>query len=59
MTYLNELRRKLPVLATNAKTKRASAIKLFCFDCVGGRTAEVRKCTSTDCPLYPFRPGRK
>lgn len=33
------------------------AIRAKCLDCVGGNAAEVRKCVSTDCPLWGFRMG--
>jgi hypothetical protein len=58
VTYLEKLRTKLPGLASRAKTSRSAAIKLFCYDCMGGRAAEVRRCTCVTCPLHPFRPGR-
>ena len=35
-----------------------SAIKAFCRECVGWKSSEVGQCTSTLCPLYPFRFGR-
>ncbi len=31
------------------------AIIEHCKECVGFNHAEVRRCTSTLCPLYPFR----
>lgn len=31
------------------------AIRAKCIDCCGGNSAEVRKCTATGCPLWPFR----
>lgn len=43
-------------LRARAKVSRASAIKLFCVECVGGVRADVRSCTSTSCALYPWRP---
>mgnify|MGYP001616498666 CR=1 FL=1 len=46
------------LLRERAKTSRASAIKLFCLNCVGGVRADVRDCTSKGCALYPFRPYR-
>jgi hypothetical protein len=45
-----------PGLRERAKTSRAAAVKLFCFECVGGVRADVRDCTSQSCPLYPHRP---
>lgn len=35
------------------------AIRLYCLECGGGQYAEVRFCTLTNCPLYPWRMGRK
>ena len=32
-----------------------SAIIEHCKECMGFNAAEVRKCTSVLCPLYPFR----
>jgi hypothetical protein len=31
------------------------AIRGFCIECSGGSPAEVRKCTTMKCPLWPFR----
>ena len=33
------------------------AIKNHCLDCSGGTPSEVRKCSNTECTLYPFRQG--
>jgi len=39
------------------------AIRKNCLACSGGSAVEVKECTITTCPLYPFRfgknPGRK
>jgi hypothetical protein len=35
------------------------ALRLRCIDCYGGSLKSVRGCTSTDCPSWPFRMGRK
>lgn len=35
------------------------AIRLKCLDCCAGYSAEVRKCVSTDCVLWPLRMGSK
>lgn len=40
--------------------KRISALKairLKCLDCSCGSSNEVKLCTVTGCPLYPFREG--
>lgn len=34
------------------------AIKQFCYGCSGENRAEVKRCSSADCPLKPFRTGR-
>ena len=36
---------------------RKQAIRNKCIDCCGGVRAEVRKCSATNCPLWPFRLG--
>jgi hypothetical protein len=46
-----------------AKTSKAAAVKLFCVECMGGQdgdrvTDDIRQCTATGCPLYPWRPYR-
>ena len=33
------------------------AIKHYCRNCMGYVIAEVERCTSKSCPLYPFRTG--
>ncbi|TYO91461.1 hypothetical protein [Oceanicella actignis] len=33
------------------------AIRAKCLDCCSGSAAEVRKCTSVRCPLWPLRMG--
>ena len=38
---------------------RATALKFYCLDCVGGLTGEVKKCELTTCPLWVFRPYQK
>lgn len=36
----------------------AKAIRAFCLECCGGRSSDVRDCTSSRCPLKPFRFGK-
>jgi len=31
------------------------SMRLFCIQCMGGQHAEVKKCSSKNCPLYPYR----
>jgi len=35
-----------------------SAIRLFCLECMGGSSCEVRVCTDLKCPLWAYRMGR-
>ncbi len=35
------------------------AIRAKCMECSGGSPKEVRLCPCTQCPLYPFRFGRR
>lgn len=39
------------------KQTRKQAILAKCLDCSGGIRGEVRKCTVTRCPLWPYRMG--
>ena len=39
------------------KQTRKQAIKAKCLDCSGGIRAEVRRCPTTSCPLWPYRMG--
>jgi len=34
------------------------AMRAFCVDCMGGNRAEVRRCSSVGCALWPYRMGR-
>ena len=45
-----------PLVQKVKKGSRAAAVKLFCLECVGFKTADVRSCTATHCPLWLFRP---
>ena len=42
----------------NEITSPLKAIKQFCYECSGENRAEVKRCSSIDCPLKPFRTGR-
>jgi hypothetical protein len=33
------------------------AIRQHCLECVGNCREDVRTCTGTDCPLWPYRFG--
>lgn len=39
-------------------TTPKNAIRAACVTCMGGMIAEVARCTSEGCPLYPFRMGK-
>ena len=34
------------------------AMRALCVDCMGGQHAEVRRCTSVGCALWPYRMGK-
>ena len=43
-----------------AGRSQSAAIRSFCLECVGYDHDEVKNCTDTTCPLYPYRlTGRK
>ena len=47
-----------PVLEAQDRPKtRGKALRAKCIDCAGGSPSEVRKCTATECALWPFRMG--
>lgn len=48
---------RYPKLCVAAEKSRTAAIKLFCRECVGYNTAEVRRCEVHDCPLHRYRMG--
>ncbi len=39
-------------------TTPKKAIRSHCIECMGGLIAEVNRCTSRTCSLYPFRMGK-
>ena len=41
------------------KNTPLNAIKAKFLDCCVGSLSEVRKCTISDCPLHPFRFGKR
>lgn len=41
------------------KLSMAKGIRLNCLDCSAGSSNEVKRCELTDCPLWPYRLGRK
>ena len=46
------------LLSLNFRQKNpVKAIREKCLDCCSGAKSEIRKCVSTDCPIWPFRMG--
>jgi len=46
------------LLSLNFRKKNpVKAIREKCFDCCSGAKSEIRKCVSTNCPIWPFRLG--
>ena len=35
------------------------AIRKKCLDCTCGQVIEIRECPVIECPLYPYRMGRR
>jgi len=35
------------------------SIRMKCYDCSNFQWNEVKWCTSSDCPLFPYRLGRR
>jgi hypothetical protein len=42
----------------HAPVSAQAALRLHCLDCCGNSAVEVRCCTATACPSWPFRLGR-
>jgi hypothetical protein len=42
----------------HAKRNPIKVIRAFCLTCMGGNAAEVRRCTSPGCALFPYRLGK-
>ena len=36
-----------------------TALRRYCLWCMNGNSKEVELCSATDCPLYPFRLGKR
>ncbi len=41
----------------HAKRNPIKVIRAFCIRCMGGNVAEIRRCTSPGCALWPYRLG--
>lgn len=51
--------KKHPGLTRKARTgSKLSAIRLFCLECLGGSSQDVKGCTDTVCPLWSYRLGK-
>lgn len=35
------------------------SMRAYCLDCTGGEKAGVRTCSYSDCPLHPYRVGKR
>ncbi len=35
------------------------AIRAYCIECSGGMAKEVRLCNMVNCPLFPYRMGKR
>ena len=57
----HELAAKYPELCAAAPTSRASAVRLFCIECMGGNRGDAKRCAESACPLWPhaWRRGAK
>ena len=42
----------------NKPVSPLKAIRLFCLDCCGGSSNDVKICSAAKCALYPFRFGK-
>lgn len=43
----------------NKRILPIKAIRAKCLDCCGYQDAEVRKCASSECPLWRYRMGKE
>ena len=49
--------RKLTRKAIKGECSPRSAIKAFCYECIGYVRKELENCTSPLCPLFEYRPN--
>jgi len=49
----------MPRLTQNGHLTPIAAIRAKCMDCVCFQQAEVRECTAIQCPLHPYRMGKR
>ena len=42
----------------HVKRNPVETMRKFCLGCMGGNAAEVRRCTSPGCALFPYRLGK-
>lgn len=57
MAVTHEIRTKTGK-TKNVRLSPLSAARAFCMECVCWSPGEVKNCTDTLCPLYPFRSGK-
>lgn len=50
---------KVDDLLNNKKITPMKAIRKRCLDCCCYQANEVKLCTCVNCPLYPYRMGKK
>jgi hypothetical protein len=54
----SEIPAKYRGIFERAPSSRPAAVRAKCLECMGYNAAEVKACTSPDCPLFNFRTGR-
>jgi len=55
MTIKHKIRSNVGGKTKVVKLTALSAIRTFCYECMGWNHYEVEKCTTPLCPLFPFR----
>jgi len=55
----DDLRGQMPGLASRSLRQPKTAIKLFCYECMGGNIADARSCTLRSCFLWPHSPAAR
>ena len=58
MKQINSIKTEEEFIQEVSKNKNViRAIKLYCYSCSSYQLSEVKNCTVTNCPLFPFRNG--
>lgn len=55
MQLYDEIRERLPKAFARYPKSKATAIKLFCIECMGGSARDAIACTTSRCFLWPHR----